>query len=286
MTKPSLLLRLASGHALALTLLGTSFFAGSAGLTAAHVLKIATMRDVGFPIAADVQPLLQRKALLEEQSEVAKLQASARGSSYREIYDLYVLPEKPDGARTVATLETLLTQLQDKGIVRGIGGIEVGASSGSMADVTVNVTVDQGQSQAFLDLFDLSGVLTVNDAFAQGERSALIAMTERESPTAIAAVEQFLGGDLLQYAKVPQLAESQLIKSVGTDQFEASFRALVDSSRLRSFAKTALVLDGGEKSLWPLPLFTVERAHWEKADGGENLTVLLRAHGKGENRAE
>ena len=280
MTKTSLLHRLASGHAVALTLLGTSFFAGSAGLTAAHVLKIRAMRDIGFPIAADVQPLLQRKALLEEQSEVAQLQASARGSSYREIYDLYVLPEKPDSARTVATLESLLTQLQDKDIVESIDGIETGATDDTAADVTVRVTVRDGSAQPFLDLFDLSGVLTVNDAFTQGERNALLAMTERESPAAIAAVEQFLGGDLLQYAKVPQLAESQLLKSVGTDQFEASFRSLVDSSRLRAFAQTALLLEGGEQSLWPLPLFTVERAHWETSDGGEKLTVLLRAHAK------
>lgn len=268
-------------HALALLLLGCSFFAGSAGLLGAHVLKIRMMRDVGFPIAAEVQPLLQRKAMLAEQSEVAALQASARGDSYREVYDLYVLPEKPDASRMLATLETLLTHLQKQGIVASIDSIAAGAVTESTADVTVDVVVARDKADAFLDLFDLSGVLTVNDAFTQGERDRLIALTERENPASVAAVEQFLAGDLLQYAKVPQLAESQLLKSVGTDRFEADFRPLADGSRLRSFAQTALLLDGAERSLWPLPLFTVKDAHWEKAEAGERLTLTLRAHGKG-----
>ncbi len=284
MTKPSLLLRLASDHALALMLLGAAFFAGSAGLTAAHVLKIAAMRDIGFPIAAEVQPLLQRKGMLEEQAEVAKLQASVRGDAYREIYDVYVLPEKPDNVRTLAILEKLLTQLQKKGVVQSIESIEAGKADTSSVDFTVAVIVEPGKGDAFLDLLDLSGVLTVNDAFTEQERGVLLTLTERENPAVIAAVEQFLSGDLLQYAKVPQLAESQLLKSVGTVQFESDFRALVDSSRLRSFAQTALLLDEGDASLWPLPLMTVERSHWEHVDGAEHLTVLLRAHGKGEVR--
>ncbi len=267
-------------HALALLLLGTAFFAGSAGLTGAHVLRIRTMRDVGFPIAAEVKPLIQRKAMLSEQAEIAKLHASARGSAYREIYDLYVLPEKPDVPRTLAILETLLTHLQDQNILRSIDGIETGEATDDAADVTITVIAEEGKAGDLLDLLDISGVLTVNDAFTPAERTALLALTERENPAVIAAVEQFLGGDLLQYAKVPQLAESQLFKSVGTESFEQDFRALTDTSRLRSFAQTALLLDGGDASLWPLPLFTVERSHWEKVDGGEKLTLTLRAHGK------
>jgi hypothetical protein len=271
-------------HALALLLLGCSLFAGSAGLLYAHVLKIRTMRDVGFPIAAEVQPLLRRKAMLSEQGEIAKLQASARGSSYREIYDLYVLPEKADAVRTLATIETLLTHLRGLGIVRSIDGIDSWDADGSSADISLSVTAAPGGSAAILDLFDLSGVLTVNDAFTDAERERLLALTERENPAVIAAIEQFLGGDLLQYATVPQLAESQLFKAVGTERFETDFRALADSSRLRSFATTALLLDGADDSLWPLPLFTVESAHWEAVDGGERLTLRLRAHGKGDAR--
>lgn len=271
-------------HALALTLLGLSLFAGSAGLTAAHVLKIRAMRDIGFPIAADVKPLLQRRAMLSEQAEIARLHASARGGAYREVYDLYVLPEKPDAARTLAILETLLTHMQDQGIIRDIESIETGTVGESSADLAVAVTVEPGKAPQLLDLLDLSGVLTVNDAFSEAERRSLLALTERENPAVIAAVEQFLGGDLLQYAKVPQLAESQLLKSVGTELFENDFRALVDTSRLRAFAQTALLLDGGDASLWPLPLFTVERAHWERTGDAERLTLTLRAHGKGEAR--
>lgn len=269
-------------HAPAFLLLGASLFVASAGLLYAHVLGIGTMRDVGFPIAASVQPLLQRKAMLEEQAEVAKLQASVRGEAYREIYDVYVLPEKPDAARTVATLETLLTHLQRKGIVRSIDLLELGETTDDIADVTVSATVHAGGAAPLLDLLDLGGVLTVNDAFADRERDALLALTERENPATIAAVEQFLGGDLLQYARSPEHAESQLLKSVGTETFERDFRGIVDTSRLRAFAQTALLLDGEEKSLWPLPLFTIERAHWEKTGDAERVTVLLRAHGKGE----
>lgn len=271
-------------HALAFLLLGCSFFAGSAGMLYAHVLKIRTMRDVGFPIAAEVQPLLQRKAMLAEQGEIAKLQASARGSSYREIYDLYVLPEKADAARTVAVLETLLTHLQSKGIVRSVGGIGTWNADGDATDVSFTVTAAPGGSAAIIDLLDLSGVLTVNDAFTDAERERILALTERESPAAIAAVEQFLAGDLLQYATVPQLAESQLFQSVGTEAFERDFRSVADASRLRSFAQTALLLDGSDTSLWPLPLFTVESAHWEAADEGEVLTLALRARAKGDAR--
>lgn len=268
-------------HALAIFLLGLAFFGGSTGLMTAHVLKIRIMRDVGFPIAADVQPMLQRKAILAEQAEVAALQASARGSSYREIYDVYVLPEKPDVERSLATLETLLTYLQSQGVLMTIDSIAAGTADDSFADFTLTVTVPEGKGQAFLDMFDLSGVLTVNDAFTQSERAALIALTERENPTVIAAVEQFLSGDLLEYARVPQLAESRLLQSVGTDLFEADFHALVDGSRLRSFAQTALMLDDAKDSLWPLPILTVQHAHWERVGRGEQLTVTVRAHAKG-----
>jgi len=271
-------------HALALLLLGTSFFAGSAGLLYAHVLKISAMRDVGFPIAAEVQPLMQRKVLLSEQTEIAALQASARGNGYREMYDLYVLPEKADAARTVAVIETLLTHLRERGIVRSIEGIDTWEADGASTDVSFSVTAAPGGAAAILGLLDLSGVLTVNDAFTEAERTQLLALTERENPATIAAVEQFLGADLLQYAKVPQLAESQLFQSVGTESFERDFLALADSSRLRSFATTALLLDGGDTSLWPLPLFTVERAHWEQTDAGEVLTLGVRARGKGDAR--
>lgn len=267
-------------HALALLLLGTAFFAGSAGLTGAHVLRIRAMRDIGFPIAAEVKPLLRRRAMLSEQADVAKLHASARGESYREIYDLYVLPEKPDMARTLAIVERLLTHLQDQGVVRAIESIGTGSGDA----LSVAVTVVPGEGERLLDLLDISGVLTVNDALSEQERATLLALTERENPAVIAAVEQFLGGDLLQYAKVPQLAESRLLQSVGTERFESDFRSLVDGSRLRSFAQTALLLDGPDASLWPLPLFTVERAHWEAAAGAERLTLLLKARGKGDAR--
>lgn len=271
-------------HALALFLLGCSFFAGSAGLMAAHVLKIRAMRDVGFPIAAEVKPFLQRKAMLTEQAEIAELQASARGSSYREIYDLYVLPEKVDASRMLKTLETLLTHLQSQGIVTAIGAIHTGPADDASAEFMLDVTVPAGEGQKFFDLFDISGVLTVNDAFTESERATFIALTERENPAVIAAVEQFLGGDLLQYAKVPQLAESQLFKAVGTDRFETDVRALIDGSRLRAFAQTALLLDNPDASLWPLPLFTTKDVHWERAGDGERLTLTVRAHGKGNVR--
>lgn len=271
-------------HATALLLLGLAFFGGSAGLTAAHVLKIRTMRDIGLPIAAEVKPLLERKGFLQEQAEVAELDASARGASYREIYDLYVLPEKPDATRTIAILETLLTQLTTQGVLKDISSIELMSGSGSSTDVAIDVVVTPGKGDQLLDLLDLSGVLTVNDAFSDTERRQLIGLTERENPAVIAAVEQFLGSDLLQYAKTPQLAETKLLQSVGTDLFEQDFRALTDGSRLRSFAQTALLLDGGDASLWPLPLFTIERAHWEQTDDGEHLTLVLRAHAKGEQR--
>ncbi len=261
-------------------MLGVSFFAGSAGLMGAHVLKIRTMRDVGFPIAADVKPLLQRKAMLTEQAEIAALQASARGSSYREIYDLYVLPEKVDASRMLTTLETLLTHLQQQGIVESIDMIHTGPADDSFAEFVLKVTIANGTSQKFFDLFDISGVLTVNDAFTESERATLIALTERENPAVIAAVEQFLGGDLLQYATVPQLAESQLFKAVGTDRFETDVRALIDGSRLRAFAQTALILDGPDASLWPLPLFTTKDVHWERVGESERLTLTVRAHGK------
>ncbi len=266
-------------HALALTLLGVAFFFGSAGLTAAHVLRIRAMRDIGFPIAAEVQPLQQRKSMLQEQSEVATLQASARGDAYREIYALYVLPETPDVPRTLAILEQLLTQLQERGSIRSIDSLE----TGERAEITIAVTTEQDGGSALLDLLELSGVLTVNDAFTESERRALIALTERENPAVIAALEQFLSADLLQYARTPQIAESQLLKSVGSELFEADFHALVDGSRLRSFAQTALLLDREEDSLWPLPLFTVERAHAELTDGIERLTVTVRAHSAGES---
>ncbi len=276
-------------HATALFLLGMAFFAGSAGLLTAHALTIRTMRDVGFPIAAEVQPLVQRKALLAEQTEIATLQASVRGDAYREIYDVYVLPEKADVTRTVAVLEALLTQLQQQGIVRSIGAIDTWKNDGSSVDVSLTVTAAPGGSATILSLLDVSGVLTVSDAFTEVERAALLELSEQENPAIIAAVERFLSGDLLQYAKVSELTESQLFQSVGTERFERDFRALVDTSRLRSFAQTALLLDGGNSSapqegssLWPLPLFTIEQSHWENTPAGEVLTLTMRAHGKGD----
>lgn len=264
-------------HSLALTLVGGALFVASCGLTASHVLAIRNMRDDGFRVAAAVQPLQRRKAVLREQADIAKLQASARGETYRELYDLYVLPQQPDLPRVLASLETLLTHLRRQGVVRSIEKMEI--VDPDAGTITLDVRLSAGGMETLLDLFDLSGVLTVSDVLSASERSALLNLTEEENPAVIAALEQFLSTDFLQYAADPDRQEARLVQSVSGDRFESEFDDLLAASRLRAFARTADVLTSAHTSLWPLPLFTVERVDWEN-DSVEHLSLEIRVHAK------
>lgn len=255
--------------------IGGALFTLSLGLVTSHVLAIRDMRDTGFPIAAEVETLQRRKVTIAEQNEIVGLQASARGDTYRELYDLYVLPARPDVPRALGTVETLLTMLARRGVVR-----EIQSMTTDDATISVTVTVASGESDTLLDLLDLGGVLTVSDTFLESERQMLLALTERENPTVIAALEQFLSGDLLQYAQAPERIEGEFLKSVESRGFEQDFRSIIGSSRLGEFAETAKLLSADRTSLWPLPLMTVESSAWEDMGTSERLTLTLKVHGK------
>ncbi len=267
-------------HAVTAAVLGTAFFAASAGLTAAHVLAVSAMRDVGLPVAARIPVLAQRKAALAEQADIAALRASVSGEAYDELYRLYVLPDKPDLPRVVSILEKLLNRLETSGTVRELTSI---LSTEETNTITIDLLVAAGKSSDVIQLIDLSGMLTISDALTPADHDALLALTEQEDPSAIVALEQFLTTDLLRYASEPQASESQLLRAGADDVFRQNVLSILDASRLRSIAATATFLANDKKgsvSLWPLPLLTIESVRTETTPSGEHLTLTVRAHGK------
>lgn len=271
--------------ATAMALLG-----GSMLLLWMHAGAVRDMREVGLPAAIALPQIEQRLSVLSEQKEVGQLQAAMRGGSEEEMLHVYVIPEDDDIDRLLATFDVLFNYLEQKRLLTDFSEVSIGERTEAGENLfalpfTFEADLTQEGLSQLLLFIDLSGLLTVGDVLSQEEIDRLLAATEQEHPTAIAALEHFLSTDLVRYAQESRPYEEQLKKSFVSPISEPVLQSVFQSARLRKaralFADLAPVLH--QQNLWPLRFLSVERAEYRtKGDSAVHAAFTVKAYVRGE----
>lgn len=237
----------------------------------ALTLQIRDVKDVALPAAVALTPLEKRLAVLKEQTQLTELQAELGNSAQDEKVRMYVFPPHDEIDRLLQTFDLFLNRWQTQKSVTHVTPLAVGTATGitlegsaePLVATTVSFEADvTAQGLADLLLFvDIAGHLTVNDAFSEDARHALLIMTEEENPAAVTALEQFLSTDLLGYVRDPGATENRLLKAFSSSDFADEFRRLIETSKLpqieRLFTKEMLV-SMDEAKLWPVRMLRIK----------------------------
>lgn len=258
---------------------------GAAGLVLGHVRAIRAVGEVGIPAAARVTALEQRLDLLKQQMQATQAQAALKGDSQDEIIRRSVLPAGSDLEHVVSLFDMLRDHLAGDGAVRSMSEVTVGEAvpaagqEGVLATpISVSFTVSRSGLQSVLLFFELSGFLTVGDAFTPAEREQLLVLTERENAAGLPALEDFLRTPLLSYARGSQAARDELLRNFGSDSFAMSLEEVIQGSRL---PQVRYLLGGTfgaalqEAGLWPLRFMTVDHTEVTPGPAGGLYTLSL-----------
>ncbi len=256
-----------------------------------HGVRVRQMKEVGLPAALALPQIEKRLDVLKEQAEVMQLQQSVSDGSNSEQLHVYVLPDEPRLDRLLATFDALFEALRQGTSLTTVSAVHVGDTVAASRDASLTMTPvsfeadvnEEGLHSLFL-FTDVSGLLTVGDAFTPEEQSLLLSLTEQENPAAVTALESFLSQTLLTYAQDPKHSEEQLLKSFTSDSFTEALHTIARESRLREvtrlFSGNFLSVIEARK-LWPLRFLTVAKADIE--DRGNNqfhIAVTFTAYGR------
>lgn len=252
--------RLLQSHSLLLTMGVVHLFA-AALLFHQHLSVVHTVQDTAVPLLAQLPDLKQQSSVLAQQVELMELRSAVAVGSPTERVNSYVLPPELSAERVVASLETVLRTLEDADLASKKTDVHLGETvvhqTYRSTPVTVDVALHEDGLRTLLTFVRHAGTLTVADALTVQQRSLLLKQTEAENPAGIRALEQFLGADLLDYARNPQSYRNSLAKSFSGEQFMPTFDTIVRTSALRS-ANEVFAGELGDKlheqRLWPLPL--------------------------------
>jgi hypothetical protein len=262
-------------------------FAGALVFT--HAFTIRQVKEVGVPAAMLLPKMETRLLLLKDQLEAAELQEALRTGSAAEQLHTHVLPADLNLDRLLATFDLLRDAFQRDLLLFSLSPIHVGEPSplpGADGIRAIPVSLEAEVSEEGMDklmlLLRLSGAMTVSDALTPSELSSLINLTEQENPAALTVLEQFLAVDLLQYAKQPEAYESQVLRSLTSEDFEIQFTELLKHSMLAK----ARYLYGGSigdlleaHNLWPAQMLGVRNVERTSlANGKFRLKLELEAY--------
>jgi hypothetical protein len=270
--------------------LSAALLAVCAFVVYAHASSIAAVKEQLLPATLAIPGFERRISILKQQLEVSQLQASLRLQSPEEKLHAYVLPEDANVARLMSAFDVLRDHLQSTGDLASMEPIVVGtlptdgAEGPKQVPLTVRVRVTEGGLHAMLAFVELSGMLTVADAFGQDELEQLLRLSEEENPAIIAHLEQFFAADLMRYAEEPKPFEEQLLRSFSDGPLQDSFRDILHGGRLasaRDMLSGPLGRELDERRLWPMRFLSVRTwAIVAAEDGMLNATFELAAHSR------
>ncbi len=254
---------------------------------ALHAQVIRSMSKDALPTAAKIPPLQERLTILKRQVDAATATISQKSGALRENLFAYVLPS--DGAkRVVATLSGLGDALKAEGELRSQSSIELGdeqpadltltGSELNTRSVDVSMEVTQAGLEDVLHALDLSGRMTVSDALSQDQIQRLLTLTERESPTGVVALQQYLATDLLKYLRDPETYDRRLLSNFSSDTFPQEFTKITQSAFAGSIALMKSGMHGtfSQSGFWPMPFLETKQAEVSDLDGGwMRLTLHL-----------
>jgi hypothetical protein len=150
--------------------------------------------------------------------------------------------------------------------------------------IIVDAVVSKEGRKELLNLFAVSGLLTVADTLTAEQLEHLFTVSETENYAGILELEAFLRTDLLWYARNSRAAEDRVLTAYPSETFMRELHVLLESSPLRE-ARELLASDVGEmlekEHVWPLQFLEVESLTIEiQPDGFEHLHVTLSAYGR------
>ena len=267
---------------------GALFLILSAVLIFAHVHTIMEASTVSVPLVSKIPLLERRLGSLEQQIELTQLHAAVRTGSQQETVEVYALPQDTDVARLVSTFEVIRDALQRQGMLSRMSDIDIGDPSpdetGAMTrTLSVDFSVSDEGLKTVMLLVRLAGLLTVGDALTSDEVALLVDRTEKENPSGIIALEQFLSADLLRYSGNPKAYEEQVKRSFGNTTFVNAFDNVLRTSLLRDI-REILQSDLGEilqnYRLWPMQMMTVQNVSIVpgSASGWQKLSLKARVY--------
>lgn len=262
--------------------------AGSIMLLRAHAEAVVAMRETGLPAAVRLPVIEQRMKILEEQNEVAQLQAALVSGSVDEQVQTYVLPTGTGTTRSVATLDILLSSLERTKTLLWHSPVSVGSFTDESADLkvlpmTVELRLTREGWEQFQLFIEASGLLTVGDIASKTEMETLLRATEQDNPAAVAALEQFFATDILRYSEEPKPFDEGLLKSFSSQESLEAIRGFLGSSRLQHIRGLLKNMSGDLRSahVWPLPFFDIRTAEVQLLDDGTvQAKVEVGAYGR------
>lgn len=263
----------------------SALIAGSGLLLWMHATAVRDMREVGLPAALSLPRIEKRMTVLREQNDIAELQATLRGGSQEDILRVYVVPQREEIDRLLASIDVLVSWMEQKKMLSGFSGVKTGeaveSGSGLLAvPVSFQADVTDEGLATIARFAEFSGLMTISDALEQDDIDALLALTENDQPATIAALERFLATDLLRYSEDPASYDTQLLKSF-LPSAEAGLRSALAVPRLQRARITlgALAPVLQKQNLWPLRLLTLERAAVTATENGRlRVNFELRAY--------
>jgi hypothetical protein len=280
-------------------LCATSLFLGAIFLLQQQVSIIKHVREDILPLAASLPPLEQKAKILRTQSELTEVQSQLQGNRSEEDVRTFVLPSQPDTTLILLFIESIRTFLEKRSMLKEMSPVTVDsvpqeitipASMGNAAQnawtqaVRFTATVTPEGREELLRMLQYSGTVTVGDALTREDIRNILSLTESENAAAIVPIEQFLSADLLTYIKDRQLFDARLDQSVPSQEFQESFRSILQHSRLHD-VMTMLESDVGRtiiaRKLWPMQFLTVEDESIESMPGGlERVSLTIQAYGR------
>jgi hypothetical protein len=249
-----------------------------------HALVIRSVGQDALSLASRIPPLEERETLLKRQVELSKQISFSRLGSLKEQLNTFVLsPHAAD--RAIASLTVVTDAMRAQQDLRDISPIEVGkdAEESSDSTLTFTVTVNDEGMRILSRFFSISGLLTVYSALTPDQAQHLLALTERDNPTGIVALGQFLSTDLSKYLLDPSAYDRRLLVDYSSTAFAEELGNIMGAS---FFDEEGAFLRGSVGStllhanLWPLPFLMVEKEGMtELPDEWYKVSFVVRAAG-------
>lgn len=262
-------------------------YAGTSVFLQARIIR-AVGREV-VPILQRLPDAERRRQALRAQLEAADIEQSVRGGSHDELVRSFVLPEKAEWDRTLATVELTADWMRYRGMLVSLAPVEMGPAADAGEGMTVQplgleAELTPDGARTWFSLLSLMGAVSIGDVLSPQRRSTLLEETERGSRAALTSVETFLAADLLRYAREPKPVEEQLRRSFG-EEFMPAIDAVLEDPVLalsRDLLGGELGRELERQGLWPARFLSADAADVRTLPNG-NVRIRLRllAWGRG-----
>ncbi len=230
-------------------------------LLIAHARIFSEKRDMALIIGTELPALRSRVALLEAGVEAQKIYGSEAAASREEQAQIFILPEEPDIARAVRSVQEITLAIKQGLTVESISFGKTPSGTGALKALpgTIVLKGDAAHMARFLRILDLAGTFTVRDALTAGTASKFLADIQEASPLSLKNAEQFLHTDLITYAAQPDTTEDRMLQEIQPSA-AVDIRTFLLKSGLADIRAVLSDIAASlrDKRVWPVPLLLVQ----------------------------